>query len=136
MPFSSFPTPKSTLIKIWCWNAQAAILDQNPDIKFRQAIWAKGWLAGSTPQHRRSVGLVARGRFGRTEGGIDFGLNAPGRQRRQPRLRSAGLDLVAKLEPPFPDVRFGGRHDGVSDVLVNHGNFPVPDSGRTTFSDF
>src|SRR5581483_5171482 len=63
------------------------------------------------------------GRFGGTKGGIDPGLHTARGKRRQPRLGSAGFDLVADLETPLPNVGLRGRHDGVFDALINHSVF-------------
>src|SRR5581483_472589 len=74
------------------------------------------------------------GRFGGAKGGIDLGLNAARRQCRQPGLGPAGLDLVADLVTPLPNVGLGGRHHGVFNALVNHSVVPVAEkSARTTF---
>jgi hypothetical protein len=80
----------------------------------------------AAPLGWRSGGLVVGCQFGRAEGGINLRLNAPSGERRQPGLRSAGFDLVADLEPPFPDIRFGGRHDRVFYAFVDHGGSQFP----------
>ena len=59
-------------------------------------------------------------RLGRAKGSVDLRLDAPGRKRRQPRLRPAGLDLVAELKAPFPEIWFGRRDYGVFNAFVNH----------------
>jgi hypothetical protein len=85
-------------------------------------------IAGQTP-------LVASRRTGSAQRCIDFRLNTPSRKRGQPRLRSAGLDLIAKLKPPFPDIGFGGRHDSVFQSFIDHG-IPPFEQGRIALLEF
>src|SRR6185437_8651997 len=61
----------------------------------------------------RSPILGRRGRLGGAEFRVDFRLNTPRSQCRQAGLGSTGFELVADLETPFPDIRFGSRHDRV-----------------------
>jgi hypothetical protein len=79
--------------------------------------------------------LVASRRTGSAQCCIDFRLNTPSRKRGQPGLRSAGLDLIAKLKPPFPDIGFGGRHDSVFQSFIDHG-IPPFEQGRIALLDF
>lgn len=72
-------------------------------------------------------GNVYRGhgtRLGRTEGRIDLRLHAPRCERSESGLGASGLDLIAKLVPPFPNVRFSSRHDGILNTSVDHGTPP------------
>jgi hypothetical protein len=79
--------------------------------------------------------LVASRRTGSAQCCIDFRLNTPSRKRGQPRLRSAGLDLIAKLKPPFPDIGLGGRHDSVFQAFVDHG-IPLFEQGTIALLEF
>jgi hypothetical protein len=75
--------------------------------------------------------LPLRGRrFGVPQGGVDLRLDAAGGQRCQPRLRSAGFELVAETELPFPDIRFGRSEHRVFDALVIHSVFPGVGTSR------
>jgi hypothetical protein len=49
-------------------------------------------------------------------------------------LRSAGLDLVADLVSPFPDIRLSRGDDSELNTLVNHDVFPVPKLDKDTVS--
>ena len=83
----------------------------------------------------RSPILGRRGRLGGAEFRVDFRLNTPRSQCRQAGLGSTGFELVADLETPFPDIRFGSRHDRVFNASVNHCVFSIAEEGpRDTFS--
>ena len=77
--------------------------------------------------------LLCGGRIGSTERGIDLRFDTAHGERRQTRLRLAGLDLVADLEPPFPDVWFGRRLNRVFYALVDHRMSLLPGKGQTFF---
>src|SRR6185312_5520260 len=94
----------------------ARLSTANSEIKFRQA--------GMCGLCFLSL-IRARGRrLGSAQCSIDLRLNAPSRQGRQPRLCSAGLELVTEPKLPLPDVRLGRCDDRVFDALVNHSAFP------------
>src|SRR5215468_6605050 len=60
---------------------------------------------------------------------------SPRCKRSQPRLRFSCLHLVANLEPPFPDIRFGSLDDGVFDAFVDHGMSLFPKAGEDNVFD-
>src|SRR6185437_6063308 len=83
----------------------ARLSTANSEIKFRQA--------GMCGLCFLSL-IRARGRrLGSAQCSIDLRLNAPSRQGRQPRLCSAGLELVTEPKLPLPDVRLGRCDDRV-----------------------
>jgi hypothetical protein len=64
---------------------------------------------------------MCRFRLHGTKCSVDLRLDATRRQRREPRLRSAGLNLIAEFVTPFPDVWFCRRHDRKLNTSMDHG---------------